>query len=242
MSVAPLLNTPRAVMQEAGRNAGILAPGQDPNSEQIAEWLKRLNNLKNHWQAKDGLKLWTWENTVLKAPILTAGKNLYQLGPTGDLVMPKPPRVLDAYYQDSNLVNRPLVALSRNEWDTLSVYNVQGAINSYYIDKQVASLNVYLWLTPDSIAATGSVNLLSQNAQNVELQLTDTILLPSEWFLALGWGLSNEICTGQPMAIMMRCKQFADQYYEELSNWDVEDTGTMFQPDNRYQYTGNSFS
>ena len=242
-TVAPSLNTPYAVINDAYVNAGIIEEGQTLESEQLASAMRRLNNLVNILQT-DGLRLWL-QSDVSITPV--AGQNLYTMGPGGNVAMTRPTRVIYAYYRDSTNQDYPLIPLSWNDWITLSekVPNepaLEGAINSYLIDKQATTLNLYLWLTPDSVAATGTVHLVLQQQQSNVVQLTDTMQFPPEWFLGLGWLLANEICTGQPQAIMARCKQFAEEYREKLDNWDVEDAPTEFQVDTRYQYQGNSFT
>ena len=242
-AVVPVLNTPYNVINDAYVNAGLIEEGQTLESEQLASAMRRLNNLVNILQT-DGLRLWL-QSDVSIPPV--AGQNLYTLGSAGNVIMTRPTRVIYAYYRDSSDQDYPLIPLSWNDWVTLSekvpgVPALEGAINSYMIDKQVATLNLYLWLTPDSVAATGTVHLVLQQQQANVVQLTDTMQFPPEWFLGLGWLLANEICTGQPQAIMARCKQFAEEYREKLDNWDVEDAPTEFQIDTRYQYQGNSFT
>jgi len=63
--------------------------------------------------------------------------------------------------------------------------------------------------------------------------LYDTIDFPQEWMMALRWGLADDICTGQPQAIMDRCKANAGMYRTALEDWDVEDTSTRFTPDSQ---------
>ena len=242
-TVVPNLNTSYAVINDAYVNAGLIEEGQTLESEQLASGMRRLNNLVNLLQT-DGLRLWL-QSDVSITPV--AGQNLYTMGTSGNVAMTRPTRVIYAYYRDSTDQDYPLIPLSWNDWITLSEKvpdepALEGAINSYFVDKQAATLNLYLWLTPDSVAATGTVHLVLQQQQPNVVQLTDTVQFPPEWFLALGWLLANEICTGQPQAIMVRCKQFAEEYREKLDNWDVEDAPTEFQIDTRYQYQGNSFT
>lgn len=242
-AVVPALNTPNAVINDAYINAGILEAGESPDSEQVAFAMRRLNNILNQLQTQ-GLRLWL-QSDVSIPPV--AGQNLYTLGSTGNVAMTRPTRVIYAYYRDSSDQDYPLIPLSWNDWITLSekVPNnpaLEGAINSYFVDKQVNTLNVYLWLTPDAVAATGTVHLVLQQQQTNVVQLNDSMVFPPEWFLCLGWMLASEISTGQPQAIVARCKQLADEYREKLDNWDVEDAPTQFQIDTRYQYQGNSFT
>ena len=60
--------------------------------------------------------------------------------------------------------------------------------------------------------------------------------------MALRWALADDISTGQPEAIMNRCKANALTYLEALENWDVEDVSTQFTVDSRNDYRVGGFS
>jgi hypothetical protein len=218
-------------------DAGYLQDGDDPTPEQYANYLNRLNDLINFWQTQ-GLKLWT--QTDLAVP-LVVGQASYSLGPSGDVDMTKPLRVLQGYYIDANQTKRPLLPLSRDEYTRLSNVVQTGAINSYFVDKQRASLVVKFWLVPDANAALGTAQLVIQQQMGNMVSLTDDVSFPQEWFLALRWGLADDICTGQPQAIMDRCAAKAMVFLNALESWDVEDASTIFQPDQRVAYVTGAF-
>lgn len=232
----PLIdNTPNQAIRFAMEEAGYLQTGNDPSSEDYVRYMPRLNSLVNLFQTQ-GLKLWL--NTDLPVPLL-ANIALYTLGPSGSVVMVKPLRVIQGYYLDVSGNRRPLIPISRDDYTRLSNVVTTGAINSYFVDKQQLSLNVYFWNTPDAEAATGTCHLIIQQQVTQLLQLNDTVNFPIEWFSALYWGLANVISTGQPQSICDRCSQFAGTYLDALQNWDVEDASTTFSPDVR---TGSPWS
>ena len=238
---APADNTPLSVISDAYFDAGLTQEGQTPNSEQIVTGMRKLTDLVNLWQTQ-GLKLWLQKELSLP---LTAGINQYALGPGG--VLPtlqfKPMRILSsAYYMDSDGNRRPLMMISREEWMRLSTTVSQGPINSFFVDKQQIQILVNLWLTPDTQAATGHVILLMQEQVTNLVSLTDAMNFPQEWFIALRWGLADDICTGQPQAIMQRCMMKAALYLAMLESWDVEDASTTFAPDSRMFTNQGRFS
>jgi hypothetical protein len=232
----PNFSTPYRVIREAMRSAVILGEGQEPNSEQFAECLPKFNDLVNAWQTQ-GLKLWLQFD--LPVP-LTANQALYSLRPGGNVSMVKPTRVIQGYYLDAFNSRRPIYPISRDEYTRLSTTVQTGQISSYFIDKLYDRLDVYFWLTPDADAATGIAHCIIQQQQPNVVALTDTMQIPQEWFLALQWGLADEICTGQPQAIMDRCAQRANTYRSALEAWDVEDASTTFTPDQRTTF-GSQF-
>jgi hypothetical protein len=139
-------------------------------------------------------------------------------------------------------IRRPLVPLSWDEWLRLSQPANQGAINSYFVDKQVLTMNLSLWNVPDAGAvASGSVHVLVENQCTNLVTLTDAMAFPVEWFLPLRWGLAADICGGQPDSVIARCEGKALMYREALEGWDFEDAPTRFEPDSRSGYYNNNF-
>lgn len=221
----------------AMQDAGLLQKGQDPDSNDFADNMQRLNDLINLWQTQ-GLKLWLQEELEV---ILTSGVRQYTLGPAGTIPMVKPTRVLSsAFYADVSGNRRPLNQISRAEWMQLSTLSTLGPINSYFVDKQQDQIAVNLWLTPDDVTATGRVVLLIQNQVPNMVSLNDQMSFPQEWFIALRWGLADDIATGQPMSIVQRCAGKATAYRTALEDWDVEDASTSFAPDTQTGYGYNS--
>jgi hypothetical protein len=232
-------NTAYGIICDAMVDAGYLQEGDRPNSEQLASGMRRLNDIINLWQTQ-GLKLFFQEE--INVP-LQVGQTLYVLGPDAgsDVVMAKPARILSGYVTvvTSN-VRRPLVIISRDEWDRLSqVAGNDGTINSFFVDKQATQLNLNLWPPPDSTEVLNTATFLTQVQAINPILLTDNTSFPQEWRIALRWGLADDICTGQPVQIQQRCAQKSMAFRQALENWDVEDAPTYFNVDQRmYQQTG----
>ena len=234
---APNDNTPISIINDAYFDAGLTQEGQVPNSEQVVMGMRKLTDIVNLWQTQ-GLKLWLNQDFPVT---LTAGQGTYTFGPAGTSVMAKPPRVIDAFYEDVNHIRRPLIPLSWNEFNRLSKINQTGQLNSYFVDKQQTQLSVFFWSIPDAIAATGLAHLQIQNQVTNFILVTETMNFPIEWRIGLRWALADELATGQPQAIMDRCQSRAIAYRTMLEDWDVEDAPTRFTPDSRSQYVAGSF-
>lgn len=234
---APANNTPISIINDAYFDAGLTQEGQVPNSEQVVMGMRKLADIINLFQTQ-GLKLWLMEDLPVT---LTAGTGTYTFGPAGSMVMAKPLRVIDAYYEDVNNIRRPLVPLAWADYIRLSKISQSGQVNSYFVDKQQSQLSVFFWLIPNAVAATGTAHLVLQNQVTNFISLTETMNFPVEWRIALRWALADELATGQPQAIMDRCQQRAISYRTMLEDWDVEDAPTRFTPDARSQYATGAF-
>jgi hypothetical protein len=178
----------------------------------------------NVW-VTSGIKLWLWQDLSIT---LVAGTNPYTLGPAGNVVMTKPMRGIQGYWLDSSGTKTPLVMLSQQEYLLLTNVTQTGTLNSFYVDKQQATMNVYFYLVPDATAAAGTAHILIENQVTNFTNVTETMNFPVEWRIALRWGLADELCVGQPAAIMDRCQSRAMMYKMQLEDWNVEDADTRF--------------
>lgn len=228
-------NTAYGIIDQGMHDAGKLQEGQRPNSQQLADNLLRLNDIINLWQTQ-GLKLFLQQEVTVP---LTVGQTLYVLGPSGPaVVMAKPSRVLQGYILDTTNIRRPLVPISRDEWERLSqTIGNNGTINSYMVDKQAYQLNLNLWPAPDNVEVLNTAVFLTQIQAAGPVYITDETSFPQEWRMALRWALADDISTGQPLAVIQRCQQNANKYRTALEDWDVEDAPTMFGVDSRF-YAG----
>lgn len=229
MTSAASFGTANRIIQYAMKDAGLLQDGDEPTSEQYAEYTNRLNDLINFLQTR-GIKLWTWLD---QSVTLIAGQATYTFSPTGSVSMAKPPRAISAYFLDSSGNKTPLTPLSWDEYTRLSQVTQQGPLNSYFVNKKQLELAISFWLVPDATAALGTGHVMLQQQITNFTGITDAMNFPPEWFLTLRWGLADDICTGQPAVIMARCKEKAAMYITALEDWDVEDASTVFQPDSR---------
>lgn len=232
-------NNAYGIICDAMVDCGILQEGGRPNSEQLATNMRRLNDIINLWQTQ-GLKLFLQENVNVP---LVVGQTLYGLGPIGPaVVMPRPPRILQAYIVEPQNIRRPLVLISRDEWERLSqVTGNNGQINSFMVDKQAAVTNLNLWPAPDSVEAANTATFLMQVQAPNPINLSDDVGFPQEWRIALRWGLADDISTGQPQSIMDRCEKNAKKYRDALEDWDVEDAPTFFNVDSRFYQNAGRF-
>lgn len=246
-AVAPLgISSAYGIICDGLKDVGKLRAGDVPDGEQLAEGMRRLNKLINFYMTQ-GCKLWLVQNvklTLLPPLSPTQGIALYSLGPLGTVPMQKPLRVISAYYQDNStqpVTQRPLIQLSYpDEYTRLSTLLQPGSINSYAVDKQSATINVYLWNPPDAFTSIqGEVHLMIEASVTNFLGITDQMQFPIEWSLALEWGFADQVSTGQPAMVQAKAAMMAKTYKEALEDWDVEDADTMFQPDQRSeQYRG----
>lgn len=227
-----------SILNGAAQNAGVISVGQSLDSESLNDYLTRYNDLINLWQTQ-GLKLWTRQD--LSIP-LVLGQGIYNLGPLQNVPMTKPLRVCESYVLvTSGGTKRPVTQISWEEWSRLSQVNQQGQINDIFVDHQRDYLGVNTWQLPDASEVMNTLHLVIQGQVGNAASLLDTVDFPIEWMLGLKWGLADEVCTGQPGAIVARCQARAQMYRDALEGWDTEGVPITFSPDPQGQYAGGKF-
>ena len=236
----PVTNTAYGIINDAMVDAGLIGEGQRPNSDQLANNLRRLADIIYLWQTQ-GTKLFLQEEVQVP---LTANQTSYILGPSGstptpDVVMERPGQITMGYVLNTSNIRRPLVLISRHDWERLSqITGNSGTINSFFADKQANYVNLHIWPPPDSTEAANEAWFLMRTQAVAPISLTADTSFPQEWRIALRWGLADDICTGQPSEIMNRCNQKATLYRQALQDYDVEDADTRIGMDMRF-YTGS---
>lgn len=237
MTFPALFQTAERLIVLAYEDAKLTGQGQSPNSEQIARGMSRLCDIINFWQTQ-GLKLWTLTDQSVN---LVEDQQAYTFMPGGTVDMTKPMRILQGYVEiaDTEDTKRPIYLLSWDGWMRLSQTAQTGAISNFFVDKLYDRLTVKFWLIPDAIEAANTAHLLIQQQITNFSSLTETLMFPQEWFIALRWALAADLANGQPEEIVQRCERNAGMYRTALENWDVEDASTQFTPDPRMGfYTG----
>lgn len=232
---ASVSNTVYGIIADAMVDAGLLGEGEDPNSEQLHSNMRRLCDIINLWQTQ-GIKLFLQEEISIT---LVANQINYTVTPpTGE--PSKHLRIVQARIEDTSGNSRNLNAISWNQWNTLPL-GQSGTVTGYLVNKQPSILQLKLWNAPDSTEALNTLVLLVNKQVTNPINLLETMAFPQEWRIALRWGLADDICTGQPQAIMDRCQQRAMTYRQMLEDWDVEDAETRMTPMYPAGYNGGSF-
>lgn len=236
--VAAVSNTAAGIIADAMRDAGLLQKGEEPDSDEYSEYLRRLCDIINLWQTQ-GLKLFLLEDITIP---LVESQSTYSLDVGGSVDMTRPLRGLQGYVLTTSDIRRPLNVMSWDDYMRLSqITGNDGVINSFFINKQAEAMYVFFWNAPDATEALNEAHLLIQTQATNPIMLTDEVSFPQEWRIALRWGLADDIATGQPQAIMDRCRHKAEEYRYMLENWDVEDATTYFVMDPRMQTGGRKF-
>ena len=158
---------------------------------------------------------------------------------TVDKTTDKPLKVIQGWIRNISVtpnIDIPVQLLSRQEYNILGSKYATGQVNSIWYDPRTTYGEVHTYLTPDAtIAANYQLYLVAQRPLGDILLSSDIPDFPSEWMQALVWGLADELAMEYGSHVNLRQEIFmkADRYKNDLMDWDVENTSTYFQVDQR---------
>lgn len=217
------------IIQSSLRLLGVGHRGESVPADEINDASMALNIMLKSWQA-DGLQLWKREE---KSITLVASQRVYTLGPSGNVTMQRPLRLLEVVRRDSSNIDVPLNVLSKNEYWGLSNKFSEGAPVSYHYDPQLTNGDLYLWQVPDTtVAAEYTVEIVYHIPFEDMDSTTDNFDCPTEWLQAIKFGLAVDLAPeyGIDLPQQYRLQKQFDTAYEKALSWDQEDTSIFFQP------------
>lgn len=232
---ATLSITRDEVIKAAMQVCQALAKGQSPDATDLADFSVFLNAMLKLWNTQ-GYKAWLWQTLIIPC---VANKVSYTIGEAAaDFTAPKPLRVLQAYTTDANGNKTPLQFMERANWESLTPKNAPGVCNSFYYDPMVDGPGglathkgtFYPWLVPTDTSQT--FNLVVMRPIEDILTGAGTFDIPSEAYLALIWGLAEQIGSlcGTSDGQLRRIEGKAAEYRDTALNFWEEDGSVFFQP------------
>ena len=224
------------IISAALRKLQSLALGVTPDSTTISNAAQSFNLVLKYWSTK-GIKLWTIDEYAIT---LTASKRTYTIGPSGsDITNDKPIKLIMAWMNNTSVTpnqRQPVEIVSRKEYNLLGTPDQTGMISTIMYDANTTYGTIYTYLTPDSTTAT-NYQLVIQYQRYIDdiSASTDIPNVPSEWELALIWGLADEMAIdyGVKKEVRDDIAMKAKELREDLEGWDTEYVSTTFTPDQR---------
>lgn len=214
MALPDSFYTADRIVRLALKDAGRAQIGQEPPNELYDEAMERLQDLVVAFVVK-GLKLWL---TNLRSLTLVANQAAYTID------VPRELKILEIWYVRSEGNRQPVEIKARSDFYNLGNLTNTGTPVAALPDKQQDRVVLTVWPIPTAqVAADGTLEMTVLTESTAPTELSDELAFPREWYLALRWGLADELATGQPIPIMERCQVKAKEYREDLESWDVEE-------------------
>jgi len=178
------------IIKAALRVCKVIGIGETPQTEDYLNCSQALNIMIKSW-SNNNKPLWVFQDIIL--PTVT-DVGSYELGPTAGvngLVMSRPLDIPRAFIRDSAGQDSILTPISMTEYHDFGLKTAQGTPNQYYYDRQEPNGIIHFLNVPTD--ASSSVHLKVVRQFYDMTTGTDNFDFPEEFFLALKWGLADEI-------------------------------------------------
>jgi len=225
------------LIEDALIEIGALAAGETVDSNDQTQALRELNRMVKHWQVS-GHNLWTRTRGTLT---MTTGKgtnaNPYLFGTGGDFTTDRPLRIESMRFVDSNGYERPMVHISRDEYDHLPDKDSTGEATLFHYDPQIGSGKLYVWPVLSS-TGSGTLDFTYQRPIEDFDATSNEPDFPQEWYETLMYGLAARLCPKyfpQDVQNQQRLIQTASGKLNECLSFDKETASSFFILGQRYR-------
>ncbi len=168
------------VIYFAARKLGVVPIGQLPNTNEVEAMLGDLNIMLKGWETT-GPHLWRkTQGSVAITPLTQS----YSLSADNPL------RIEEVRFQYADGHQMPLIEMSRIQYMTLPLKNSQGYSTQFYFDPQETSQTLYVWPILANPTTEQLVYTFQRRFQMCQ-QLTDSLDIPQEWLLTVGYSLAE---------------------------------------------------
>lgn len=229
------------VIDRALEDIGAIDPegGVTPTTTERTSALAALNYLVTSWQAH-GLQVWCQKYGQY---LLANGVNNVTVGPGGTVNIARPLSIQKAWLEDPNTVDRPIMIVGRDEYNSLSTKTSTGVPTCIFYDPEYdlpagnsgasAKGRIYLWPVPDTTIAT-NYNLLFVYTRPIQdfSVVGDSIDFPQEWYDAIRWNLALSLCPayGVPAVTWDRVRAMAKEAKDLALSWDTDRASSTISP------------
>ena len=220
------------IIKAALRVCKVIGIGETPQTEDYLNCSQALNIMIKSW-SNNNKPLWVFQDVIL--PTVT-DVGSYELGPTAGvngLVMSRPLDIPKAFIRDSSGHDSILTPISMTEYHDFANKAIQGTPNLYYYDRQEPDGVLNLLNVPTD--ALSSIHLKVVRQFYDMTASTDNFDFPEEFFLALKWGLADEIALEYAVSQMDRQEIAikAATYITDAFDGSEESTSVFFTANTR---------
>lgn len=221
--------TALAIIKGALRLVGAISQGDTPTAAQESEAMEALNMMTKGLATK-GLVLWVTNNVQVPT---TANVATYTVGLGMTVNVPKPLKVIQAFYSNGN-VDVPLRLVTRDEYERLGNKTSTGTPAMLYYEPLRDYGVVHLFPVPDS--QVPPVTIIGQHHIEDFDSSTNSPDFPQEWFEALKYNLAVRLAGEYGLSIQTRSLLIreAEKYLDEVLAFTQEEGSLYFTVDRRY--------
>jgi hypothetical protein len=225
MSTSDSINlslTASQVIEYALRKINVLAEGQSSTGEAQDRALTELEVMLKEWMPYPAI--WRLTESYLTLVADTQGYNLN----------PRPYRIVDVRYRNTDANDLPMTELTRQEYYDLPDKTSNGTPTSWYFDPQRATTAIYVWPLPSSVT-TETLRITHQRRMEDIDDVDNEIDVDQEHLSTVGYNLAARLADdyGRKGPHIDRVIARAEQLKERMMDMDRVEV-VRFVPETRY--------
>lgn len=211
------------IIKAAFRKIGVIAKSEAPTADEMQDAFQALNFMIDNWSARKLLGT----ALIQEHFALTAYKQSYTIGATGNFVTTKPIQIISAYYTDSGGIKYPLNVVTQEMFDGYSDSNIVSARPDviFYDPGPTQQTNqigtIYIYFTPDA-SSVYTLYINSQKPFTEFITLTDAVTFPPSYYRALVYNLAEEIAPEYGRPVPTEVHDIAIESLEDLEAVNAE--------------------
>lgn len=223
------------IIKHAMLALGALTRGQDPTTNELADYGQRLTDLIKSWMGgpkpiMPGMKVWLRTRKTIS---LDNTKNTYSLQASdGDVAMDPPIKIEAAYLRDSDGNDIPLrIMRTVQEYESISDKDKSGTPTAIFYERSYGTGELYLDTTPNDTTTYPSLILVYQRPVYDFDEAADDADFPAEYHLALVYNLAEAIAPDIVGDVPAHISGLAQKYLTMASLTQLEVSDIYFEPD-----------
>jgi hypothetical protein len=171
----------------AFRKIGVVAAGETPNTDEMADALISANVLLEGWSSEQA----TIYQIVVFANALTANTGTYTMGTGGVFSTPRPLKIESAVIITADTLRHPMKMVGARDWAKIEEKTLTGLLPKVlYNDNAFPLVTLSVWPRP---SATPTLELFVWQQLQQFAATTDVFNMPPPYFRALSFALAIDL-------------------------------------------------
>jgi hypothetical protein len=212
--------TVQQLITAALRKISVVASGEDPTANELADGLSALQSMLRSWAAEK-INIFA---SVKESFTLTVGTYLYTWGTAGSINTARPNSVLGVYILDSAGVSHNVDIISENKYRLISIKATTGRPYALFAHMTYPLVNIYLYPVPDTAEVMYLDSMKPFTEASSFSAQTDTISFPPEYEEVLIYNLAIRSAPEFGKTIPVEVAAVASRSYERLTRLNLANT------------------
>ena len=176
--------TAQTLIKAALRAIGVIATGETPTADELADGLESLKFMLRHWSTKNIMVYFITLDTVT-----LNGSEYYTIGSGGTVNTARPDDIRSASFGDASGVESPIDIIDEAKYRALILKTLSGSASSLWYNPEYPLGKLYFWPRGSGTAYIDSLKPLTEPTL-----ITTTIQFPPGYDEAIKWNLALRLC------------------------------------------------